>query len=81
MMENYRKLFESYLHICQETGEFNMTSEELEMACKACNSLREQLIGMLDLMEQCGELSPEEKEREFDCILNEFSTRKLWTWQ
>lgn len=78
MYAEYNKLFRMNLKICKENEPALMDAEELRKAVDICNHLKEQLVGMLDLMLMCKAITDDIKEYEFERILDEFDTHKLY---
>lgn len=77
MREVYERIFQTYLRICKKKRELP-TTEELKEAIKTAERFENELIGMLFLMLQCGEISNSEDEKERDRVVKEFSTITLY---
>lgn len=76
--KEYQKLFEIYLSICREKEPVSMESEELRYCCEVCKIFSHELMGMLILMERCGEITEDIESREEDRIREAFSTIELY---
>lgn len=78
MYQEYKSLFDSYYEICKAGEAETMDTIELESSCITCDVLKNQLIGMLDLLLKCGEIQEEVRDFEFNRIIERFSTVKLY---
>lgn len=78
LYEEYQKLFEIYLSICRKKEPDSMESEELRYCCEVCKIFSHELMGMLILMERCGEITEDIESREEDRIREAFSTIELY---
>lgn len=79
MLEEYQKLFGHYLRICVESKpNAGSALEEYRERCSSCDRLKQQLIGMIDLICACGEITDAQREAATGDILETFSTIKLY---
>lgn len=77
MREKYEQLYEVYLNICKDPKEMN-TIEQYKERIKLKDRLEMQLIGMVTLMEACGEISGEEVQEQLDRLSRDFSSIELY---
>lgn len=78
MLKKYNELFESYLRLCKSKYDSKTPYDNLEECCITCEHCLWKLSGMLSLLESIGEITQEEKEKEFQRVLNSFSTHDLF---
>lgn len=77
MLGKYKLFFEFYLGMCKEKYDPEKPYDNLKECIKTCERCKEKLIGMLDLMEACGEIRIEERDAEFEKVIDEFSSLKI----
>ena len=70
-MEEYKRLFDVYLRMAVRLYDPQRPYDNLEVCCRQCIRLREQLLGMCQLLEATGDMTMEEAEKE----LTAFSAR------
>jgi hypothetical protein len=78
MIEKYNRIFESYLRLCKSKYDIENPYSNLEECCTTCNRCLWELSGMLTLLEYTGEITFEQREKEFKRVLDNFSTHKLY---
>ena len=79
MFEEYQKLCGHYLRLCIEyKPKEGSTKEEYLKSCTFCERIRQQLIGMIDLICVCGEITDVQRNAEIKDIVETFSTRELY---
>lgn len=78
MFNKYKELFEIYLRVCKNKYNPEKPYGNLEDCCTTAERCLWQLSGMLDLIESMGEITFEEKDKEFHRILEVFSTHNLY---
>lgn len=78
MFNKYNELFEIYLRACKSKYDVNKPYDNLEGCCIICEHCLWELSGMLMLLLEMGEITSEKKEEEFQRILENFSTHKLF---
>lgn len=77
-MESYRKLFEIFLSLCQEDYNPEKPYDNLEKCCSDCNRYSMKLLGMLELLEEMGQINEKQYEDELKKVFTNFSTHKLF---
>ena len=78
MIEHYRSLFCRYLKILKEDYDENNPYDGLDDLCNKCQRFKYELIGMLELMKEAGEIDDAIEEKEFNNIIKSFSTNTLF---
>lgn len=78
MYEKYKKIFNIYLEILQEDFKSEDSTENMKNCCKRCESFRDQLLGMLYLMQEMDKIPCEMRKEEWDKVLETFSSIKLF---
>ena len=73
-MEEYKRLFDVYLRMAVRLYDPQRPYDNLEVCCRQCIRLREQLLGMCQLLEAPGDMTMKESKR----IISEFSTIRLF---
>lgn len=74
MREKYQYFFDLYLSMCKNQYNPEKPYDNLENCIKTCNSSCDKLMGMITLLEDMGEISPEEAENEIGRIIKTFSS-------
>ena len=77
-MDEYKRLFDVYLRMAVRLYDPQRPYDNLEVCCRQCIRLREQLLGMCQLLEATGDMTMEEAEKESKRIISEFSTIRLF---
>lgn len=77
MIEKYRCLYRIYLDMCRKQYNPEKPYKNLKNCIKTCEHSRWQLLGMLDLLQEVGELTNEEVEVETNKITKEFSSLEI----
>lgn len=77
-MEEYKKLFDLYLKCCTKKYAHENPYDNLDVCCEMCNRYRDELMGMLTLLEQMNVITYEQEEQENKRIINTFSTKNLF---
>lgn len=77
MRGQYEHLYEVYLNVCKDKSGLG-TIEQLKERIKMTDRLHEQLRGMVNLMQACGEIKGVEHEEEFDRLCRDFSPIELF---
>ena len=78
MLDKYKELFKIYLRVCKSKYDASKPYDNLEDCCNTCERFQWELLGMLALIESMGKITLEEKEKEFELVLNSFSTHDLF---
>jgi len=79
MFDKYNEIFERYLRVCKGKYDSNKPYDNLEECCITCEKYTWELSGMLELLEATGEITSEKKDVEFQRILDNFSSHKLFS--
>lgn len=74
MVEKYNHFFDLYLRTCKDTYDPEKPYDNLEKCIQLCKNLREQLIGMVDLIAEMGEFTREAADKEVERIIEKFSS-------
>lgn len=78
MFDKYNELFELYLKVTKSKYDIRKPYDNLDDCCTTCERFKWRLAGMLELLESTGEITSEKEEQEFERVLDEFSTIKLF---
>lgn len=74
MVEKYNHFFDLYLRVCKDTYDPEKPYDNLEKCIRLCGNLKEQLIGMVDLIAEMGEFTREAADEEIKKIIGMFSS-------
>lgn len=77
-MEEYRKLFKMYLNDCKRRYDPEEPYKNIKICCSACERYRNKLDGMLTLLQAQEVITDKEAEKEFDKLIETFSTLSLF---
>lgn len=72
MIQKYHDLFDSYLRNCKAAYSPENPYDNLEVCISCCESYREQLIGMVNLIAEVGGITREDADKEIERIIQEF---------
>ena len=74
MVEKYNYFFDLYLRSCRAAYDPEHPYDNLEKCIRLCKNLREQLIGMVDLIAEMGGFTREAADEEIKKIIGMFSS-------
>lgn len=74
MVEKYNYFFDLYLRSCRAAYDPEHPYDNLEKCIRLCGNLKEQLIGMVDLIAEMGEFTREAADEEKKKIIGMFSS-------
>lgn len=77
MLEKYNHLFDLYLEICKGMYDPKRPYDNLDKCVRRCQDHREQLIGMVNLIAEMGELTRDEADKEVERVISEFSSMSI----
>nr|DAE49203.1 MAG TPA: hypothetical protein [Caudoviricetes sp.] len=77
MLENYRKLFDTYLRLCKRAYDPEKPYENLDECIKRCKHSEWKLYGMAELLHEAGIITSEQELIEYERITRTFSTVRL----
>ena len=72
MIEKYNHFFNLYLRVCKGAYNPEHPYDNLEKCIRLCKNLREQLIGMVDLIAEMGGFTREAADEEIKKIIGMF---------
>lgn len=78
MLEAYKKIYEEKLRWCKRLYNPQKPYENLDECCDRCNRTQWELLGMLEFINECGEITYDQVDKEWEKILEDFSTIKLF---
>lgn len=78
MYEKYKELFDLYLDWVKKWYKKDNSREYKRHICITCNRYRDRLQGMLELMNDAGEISQSKKDAEWKNVENTFSAKNLF---
>lgn len=74
MVEKYNYFFDLYLRSCRAAYDPEHPYDNLEKCIRLCGNLKEQFIGMVDLIAEMGEFTRETADKEIKRIIDTFSS-------
>lgn len=78
MYNKYKELFDQYLGWLKKWYKSDDSIEYQKYLCITCNTCRDRLQGMLELMSETGEISQSKRDEEWENVKNTFSTKNLF---
>lgn len=78
MYNKYKELFDQYLGWLKKWYKSDDSIEYQKYLCITCNTYRDRLQGMLELMSETGEISQLQRDEEWENVENTFSTKNLF---
>ena len=77
MVEKYNYFFDLYLRSCRAAYDPEHPYDNLEKCIRLCGNLKEQLIGMVDLIAEMGGFTREAADAEEKRIIDTFSSTDI----
>lgn len=78
MYNKYKELFDQYLGWLKKWYKKDDSIKYQKYLCITCNTYRDRLQGMLELMRETGEISQSKRDEEWENVKNTFSTKNLF---
>lgn len=78
MYNKYKELFDQYLGWLKKWYKSDDSIEYQKYLCITCNTYRDRLQGILELMRETGEISQSKRDEEWENVENTFSTKNLF---